>query len=374
MVEGIFKAVTKNDIASLREQVKKVDKEKLHTVVNDLSQTPLMVATLNNNIGLVALLLDCGFDPNQKDATELSPFVGAAANGFDDIFSLMCLYKADPTQYNRFGGTALIPSSEKGYLSTMQQALDYGVPVNHQNRLGWSALLEAVILGDGGYLYQDIIRELLSHKADIYQTDFDQKNSLDYARMKQQKYVVNMMNHLQVDEFSDVRFLIREQKYSQALYEIFSKRETTQQYFYLGLVYEKLADYKSAEYYYKLGLQQDVQFAFYLAQLYRKQNNVDKAIAMFNTDLNNDYLQYHLSNYLRELNRHEDAIKVMDALLNKDSKRVDYMFHKANSLRSLERHEEAYEEMVKAYEIMPSNELFREHSDQSKSLMKEKRG
>lgn len=45
------------------------------------------------------------------------------------------------------------------------------------------------------------------------------------------------------------------------------------------------------------------------------------------------------------------------------------MLHKANSLRTLNQHENAYEEMVKAYNIMPNNNLFREHFEKSKQLI-----
>ena len=374
MNQRIFKAVLDDDYKSLTTYLKELDHTKHSEVVNDLKQTPLMVATLNNKKGMVSLLLDFGFDPSQKDVNELSPFVGAAANGFDDIFELMCLYKPDPKQFNRFGGTALIPSSEKGYLSTMQKALDYGVPINHQNRLGWSALLEAVILGDGGYLYQDIIRELLVHGADTSQRDFEDKSSLDYAKQNNQEDIEMMMTAVVDDEFTLIRSLIRKSHYTDALFELLKMETSNQQVFYLGMIYEALNDDAAAEYYYKSGLENDIQFAFYLAQLYRKQNKVEKAIEAFNIGSNNEYLQYHLSNYLRELNRHEEAINVMDSLLKNNPKRVDYMFHKANSLRTLNQHKKAYEEMVKAYEIMPNNELFREHSEQSLSLMKEKRG
>ncbi|MFC6668036.1 hypothetical protein ACFP9V_23435 [Deinococcus radiopugnans] len=40
------------------------------------------------------------------------------------------------------------------------------IDVNHVNNLGWIALLEAVILGDGGPTHTEIVRELLAHGAD----------------------------------------------------------------------------------------------------------------------------------------------------------------------------------------------------------------
>ncbi len=36
-----------------------------------------------------------------------------------------------------------------------------GVPVDHVNRMGWTALLEAVILGDGDADHVNVVRQLL---------------------------------------------------------------------------------------------------------------------------------------------------------------------------------------------------------------------
>ncbi len=51
---------------------------------------------------------------------------------------------------NRYGGTSLIPASERGHVDYVRRVLGTGIDVDHINRLGWTALLETVILGDGG--------------------------------------------------------------------------------------------------------------------------------------------------------------------------------------------------------------------------------
>jgi ankyrin repeat protein len=53
--------------------------------------------------------------------------------------------------------------------------------VNHVNDLGWTALLEAVILGDGGPAHQDIVRILLDHAADASIADNDGVTPLRHA-------------------------------------------------------------------------------------------------------------------------------------------------------------------------------------------------
>ena len=56
----------------------------------------------------------------------------------------------DLTIRNRFGGNALIPACERAHVEAVPLLLKAGIDVNHVNNLGWTCLLEIVILGDGG--------------------------------------------------------------------------------------------------------------------------------------------------------------------------------------------------------------------------------
>ena len=61
---------------------------------------------------------------------------------------------------------------------------DRGVQVDHVNRLGWTALLEAVILSDGGPRHQDVVRALLEVGADRSIGDNDGVTALEHARAR----------------------------------------------------------------------------------------------------------------------------------------------------------------------------------------------
>ena len=368
----LFEAVENNDIETVTKLVNELDKKYLHEVVNEKGQTPLMIAVLNNHLALTTVLLHAGFDPDQQDINDLSPFIAAAANGFDQTLSVLISEKPDPTQVNRFGGTALLPSSEKGYLKAVQIALDYDVPVNHQNRLGWSALLEAVILGDGGFLYQDIVRELVDYGGNIHDVDFENKSALQYAIEMKQTDLQKILEGNNKDDYTEVRQLIRNENLTDALVKLYDKPTSLQQYYYLGCVYESLNDLKISQYYFEKGLEEDGQFAFYLANLVRRQHKVEEVLEYFKlgaSKIKGYYFDYHRSNYLRELGRHEEAVILMDELLAVYPSRTDFMFHKANSLRTLGRHQEAYDTLVKAADIQPQNPLFMEQAEVSKTFI-----
>ena len=56
--------------------------------------------------------------------------------------------------------------------------------MNHVNDLGWTALLEAVILSDGGPAQQEIVRILLDHGADPSIADNDGVTALRHAERR----------------------------------------------------------------------------------------------------------------------------------------------------------------------------------------------
>ncbi len=56
------------------------------------------------------------------------------------------------------------------------------VDVDHVNDLGWTALLEAVLLGEGGAAHIEIVRLLLAAGADPTLADRDGVTPLEHAR------------------------------------------------------------------------------------------------------------------------------------------------------------------------------------------------
>ena len=102
-------------------------------------------------------------------------------------------YGADLKSTNRYGGTALIPACERGHLETAQALIAAGVNVNNVNRLGWSCLMEAVVLSDGGPRHQAIIQALIDAKADLNLPDKDGVTALVHARQRGQQAVVQLL-------------------------------------------------------------------------------------------------------------------------------------------------------------------------------------
>lgn len=87
--------------------------------------------------------------------------------------------------YNRYNGTALIPACELGHIEVVRTlANTKGFPINHINRLGWTDLLEAVILGNGSKTYAQIVQILIDAGADLNIADKEGVTPLQHAKSR----------------------------------------------------------------------------------------------------------------------------------------------------------------------------------------------
>ncbi|WGL55895.1 ankyrin repeat domain-containing protein [Kluyvera intermedia] len=153
--------------------------------VNRQGQTAITLASLNKKYDCVATLIDAGADINKQDQTCLNPFLICCLN--NDLTLLRLILPARPglNRLTRFGGVGLTPACEKGHLDIVQELLHRtAINLNHTNFVGWTPLLEAIVLNDGGETQQAIVALLLEHGASPHMTDKYGKTPLELAREK----------------------------------------------------------------------------------------------------------------------------------------------------------------------------------------------
>jgi ankyrin repeat protein len=156
----------------------------------------VLAATQGGHTAAALLLIERGADVNAQDNIQDSAFLLAGARGHTDIVRA-AHPRADPNVFNRYGGTALIPACHYGHVETVRALLEYAgankVPIDHVNRLGWTALLEAVILGDGGARHTEIVRLLIAHRANVNLADREGITPLAHARQRGQQAIVALL-------------------------------------------------------------------------------------------------------------------------------------------------------------------------------------
>ncbi|MFB9220335.1 ankyrin repeat domain-containing protein [Kurthia sibirica] len=189
--EQWFKHIIKGDKAALKKQLK----NGFHiNTKNERGRSALMIATYNRDEQMVAYLIAEKADVNCQDDRMNSPFLYAAAEGYLEMVKLMSP-TADVKRVNRYGGIGIIPASEKAYYDTVKWLLEETKSdVNHVNNLGWTALLEAVILGDGSEKYERVIRLLLLHGASKDIADRDGMTAIEHAEKLGYERIVNVLN------------------------------------------------------------------------------------------------------------------------------------------------------------------------------------
>ena len=174
----LLEAVRAGNLAQVREVLPKADLE----ARDAQGRTALLLATHANSIEIARELIDAGADVNAKDAIKDTPYLYAGAEGRDEILKwILATGRANLKDTNRYGGTALIPAADKGHPSTVRILIEAGVDIDHVNNLGWTALMEAVILGDGGPVYQEIVGILVDAGAKQI-PDRDGVTPLEHAR------------------------------------------------------------------------------------------------------------------------------------------------------------------------------------------------
>ncbi|MFU0883136.1 ankyrin repeat domain-containing protein [Kluyvera cryocrescens] len=161
---------------------------------NRHGQTAITLASLNKKYDCVAALIDAGVDINKQDQTCLNPFLISCLNNDLTLLRLILPARPDLNRLTRFGGVGLTPACEKGHLEIVKELLiRSNINVNHTNFVGWTPLLEAIVLNDGGETQQTIVALLLEHGASPYMTDKYGKTPLELAREKGYEEIAQLL-------------------------------------------------------------------------------------------------------------------------------------------------------------------------------------
>ncbi|CAB5678409.1 Ribulose-5-phosphate 4-epimerase and related epimerases and aldolases [Providencia rettgeri] len=152
---------------------------------NRQGRTAIVNASLNKHYECVSFLINAGADINKQDQTCFNPFLLSCLNNDLTLLRIVLPAKPNLDLLTRFGGVGITPASEKGHVEIVRELLEKtDINVNHTNFVGWTPLLEAIVLNDGGEKQQQIVKLLLDHGANPHMTDKYGKKPLELAREK----------------------------------------------------------------------------------------------------------------------------------------------------------------------------------------------
>lgn len=163
-------------------------------MTDDNGRTPLIVAAHRGLRGFAQALVAGGANPNAKDKQNYDIITIAAVN--DDVaflkvaIALGCDPRAITSPYN---GTALIAAAHLGHHRSVAELIMAGAPLDHVNNIGLTALIEAIVLGDGGTNHQATVRLLLDAGANPNIPDRTGASPLALARSRGYKSIAEMI-------------------------------------------------------------------------------------------------------------------------------------------------------------------------------------
>lgn len=145
-------------------------------------RTPLHVAAFQGHGAAARELIAIGADPALHDNQRYDALTIAAVR--DDVPTLRALLAAGASAKlvtSVYDGTALIAAAHLGHDGVVRELIRAGAPLDHVNNLGWTALIEAVILGDGGPRHVETVRALVAAGANPGIPDRDGMTPLQHA-------------------------------------------------------------------------------------------------------------------------------------------------------------------------------------------------
>jgi ankyrin repeat protein len=163
---------------------------------DDAERTPLIAAAYGNHVEAAEALVEAGADVNAKDETVQSAYLISTSEVGDDprLLDLTLKNGADVKSLDSYDGTGLIRAAERGYPKVVDRLLETNIDVDHVNNLEWTALLEAIILGDGGPSHTEVVRLLIQKgNADPNLPDGNGITPLQHARQNNYTEIVEIL-------------------------------------------------------------------------------------------------------------------------------------------------------------------------------------
>ena len=178
--DGLFSAVVERDDARLQRLLSAgADTDER----DSRGRSALHVAAFLRNHNALRLLTAAGADPNalEGDFYDIAT-IAAVANDLETLELALHLGCHAGNVTSRYAGTALIAAAHLGHVEVVEILIAAGAPLDHVNNLDWTALIESIVLGDGGPRHTATLKALVDAGADVNLTDGRGTSPLQLAR------------------------------------------------------------------------------------------------------------------------------------------------------------------------------------------------
>jgi ankyrin repeat protein len=157
-------------------------------------RTPLHVATHARQREAIKLLAKAGanldlLEDDRYDAVTIASVADDAAT----LSVLLSLGAKAGQTTSRYDGTALIAAAHLGHDEVVRRLIAAGAPLDHVNNLHWTAVIESIVLGDGGPRHQRTLAALVDAGANLKLTDRQGNTPLQLAKARGYTAMVKLL-------------------------------------------------------------------------------------------------------------------------------------------------------------------------------------
>jgi ankyrin repeat protein len=188
---GLHAAAAKGDVVEIEKLVKSgapIDTR------DGRARTPLHVAAYMRKPEAARVLMQLGADANALEAQKYDIVTIAAVA--DDVAMLKTALDGGCKAGNitsPYYGTALIAAAHLGHDEVVRTLIAAKAPLDHVNNLGWTAVIESIVLGDGGKRHVATLKALVDAGANINLADRSGETPLTLAKRRGFKEMVAIL-------------------------------------------------------------------------------------------------------------------------------------------------------------------------------------
>ena len=152
------------------------------------------MATFARQHEAIRLLAAAGADLNLLERDRYDAVTIASVADDEETLRLLLLLGASARQVtSRYDGSALIAAVHLGHDGVVRQLIAAGAPLNHVNNLHWTAVIESIVLGNGGPRHQATLRALIDAGANLQLADRQGQTPLALAQSRGYAAMVAML-------------------------------------------------------------------------------------------------------------------------------------------------------------------------------------
>ena len=193
---GLFSAAYRGNAPSLQQLLEGGSTAKADLDARDGNgRTPIHVATFARQREAIRVLTKAGANLQLLDKDRYDPVtIAAVADDEETLRVLLELGASAKLITSRYDGTALIAAAHLGHDGVVRQLIAAGAPLDHVNNLHWTAMIEAIVLGQGGPRHQEVVRALLTAGASTQLADRDGATPLQLAKRRGYAEIVQLLD------------------------------------------------------------------------------------------------------------------------------------------------------------------------------------